>query len=229
MKKNLLFLAIIIALPNYAQKVYKVYQDCSQTFNEDLTQPTGTENGREWVDLGLSVKWATMNVGASSDCEYGSYTGLNASLCNISIIPLSADYARQTWGGKWRIPSKVEMEELINNCNSTQLICQNGIQGIKLTSKINGKSIFLPYAGYNPGSTYFDTEKGTRGYYLSTDFSTNSLNSSYYYSGGYLVYSYMLYLATGSISIITKAWGIRYDTSQINTYNSGFTVRAVCD
>ena len=27
---------------------------------------TGTINGHEWVDLGLSVKWATMNVGASS-------------------------------------------------------------------------------------------------------------------------------------------------------------------
>ena len=30
-------------------------------------------NGHEFVDLGLSVKWATCNVGASSPEEYGSY------------------------------------------------------------------------------------------------------------------------------------------------------------
>ncbi len=34
---------------------------------------TGMENGHEWVDLGLSVKWATMNVGAGSIYETGHY------------------------------------------------------------------------------------------------------------------------------------------------------------
>ena len=34
---------------------------------------TGTHNGHEWVDLGLSVKWATCNVGASTPSDYGSY------------------------------------------------------------------------------------------------------------------------------------------------------------
>ena len=33
----------------------------------------GTMNGHEWVDLGLSVKWATCNVGASSPEECGDY------------------------------------------------------------------------------------------------------------------------------------------------------------
>ena len=35
--------------------------------------PTNTENGHEYVDLGLSVKWATCNVGASTPEEYGDY------------------------------------------------------------------------------------------------------------------------------------------------------------
>lgn len=36
---------------------------------------SGFENGHEWVDLGLpsGTKWATMNVGASSPSDYGSY------------------------------------------------------------------------------------------------------------------------------------------------------------
>lgn len=33
----------------------------------------GAINGHEWVDLGLTVKWATTNVGASSPSDYGSY------------------------------------------------------------------------------------------------------------------------------------------------------------
>ncbi len=41
------------------------------------TQPalptTGTDNGHEWVDLGLSVCWATTNVGASNPGDYGDY------------------------------------------------------------------------------------------------------------------------------------------------------------
>ena len=32
-----------------------------------------TENGHEYVDLGLSVKWATMNIGANAPEEYGDY------------------------------------------------------------------------------------------------------------------------------------------------------------
>ncbi len=47
------------------------------TVSENITliarftkQPT---NGYEWVDLGLSVKWATCNVGAASPEEYGGY------------------------------------------------------------------------------------------------------------------------------------------------------------
>ncbi len=31
----------------------------------------GIINGHEWVDLGLSVKWATCNISASTPCERG--------------------------------------------------------------------------------------------------------------------------------------------------------------
>ncbi len=41
--------------------------------SSDNTETSGMENGHEWVDLGLSVKWATCNVGADSPEEYGDY------------------------------------------------------------------------------------------------------------------------------------------------------------
>ena len=44
------------------------------TKDEEITPPTtGTENGYKWVDLGLSVMWATCNVGATKPEEYGDY------------------------------------------------------------------------------------------------------------------------------------------------------------
>ena len=39
----------------------------------NLFEMSGTHNGYEYVDLGLSVKWATCNIGASSPEGYGSY------------------------------------------------------------------------------------------------------------------------------------------------------------
>lgn len=39
--------------------------------SKPISQPTGYVNGHEWVDLGLSVKWATCNVGASSPSNSG--------------------------------------------------------------------------------------------------------------------------------------------------------------
>jgi hypothetical protein len=36
-------------------------------------QHNNTRNNHEFVDLGLSVKWATCNIGASKPHEYGSY------------------------------------------------------------------------------------------------------------------------------------------------------------
>ena len=40
---------------------------------EPTSATSGTINGHEWVDLGLSVKWATCNIGASSPEGYGNY------------------------------------------------------------------------------------------------------------------------------------------------------------
>lgn len=58
--------------------------------------------GHEYVDFGLSVKWATMNVGASSVTDVGAdFTWENAR-----TVP---------WGGAWRLPTKDELEELMVN------------------------------------------------------------------------------------------------------------------
>ncbi len=54
----------------------RTIQLCDQKIAEcmEIAKPkSGYDNGHEWVDLGLSVKWVTCNVGASSPSDYGNY------------------------------------------------------------------------------------------------------------------------------------------------------------
>ena len=48
-------------------------QGCIILVGSSNSETMGTENGYTYVDLGLSVKWATCNVGAATPEEYGDY------------------------------------------------------------------------------------------------------------------------------------------------------------
>ena len=69
------------------------------------------------------------------------------------------------WGGTWRMPTKAEIEELINNCTWTWTTL-NGANGYKVTSRKNGKSIFLPAAGWRSGTLSHGA--GNNGLYWSS-------------------------------------------------------------
>lgn len=140
----------------------------------DQTRPDGMINGHEWVDLGLSVKWATCNIGASSPSDYGDYYAWgetwtkseyredNSVTHGKTMDDISGDVrydaARANWGGSWRLPTKVEMEELIEKC-TWQWTAQGGHKGYRVTGP-NGSSIFMPAAGDRAGSSLYDAEDG---------------------------------------------------------------------
>ena len=147
----------------------------------------GKHEGHGYVDLGLSVKWATCNVGATSPEDYGDYfawgetetkseyTEENSATYGLSISQLESqgyidgagnlnpqyDAAAANWGGDWRMPTVAEMWELINNCTWTWTT-QNGVSGYNVEGP-NGNSIFLPAAGYicaNPFTGGRSTSRG---------------------------------------------------------------------
>lgn len=126
------------------------------------TAATCSYNGHEWVDLGLSVKWATCNVGASSPTEYGNYyawgeitpkseyrvtNSVTYGKC-LNCISGDATYdaARANWGAPWRMPTAEEIDELVDKC-IWEWTTLDGVAGCKVTSPVNGNSIFLPAAG----------------------------------------------------------------------------------
>lgn len=133
----------------------------------DANEIGGSINGHDYVDLGLSVKWATCNVGASSPSDYGdyfawgeistksSYTQENSitygmEMENIEGNP-SYDAACANWGGSWRLPTKEECKELVEECTWSR-VRQKGYNVYRVKGP-NGKSIFLPAAGWYDGTT----------------------------------------------------------------------------
>lgn len=167
---------------------------------EKAAVTTGTHAGHEWVDLGLRVKWATCNMGTSSPSGYGNYYAWgetspksscdedNCKTYERSMSDIrgnsSYDAARANWGGNWRLPTKAEFDELVNNCDY-EWTTQNGVKGMRFTSRRNGNNIFLPAAGWRYGtSTKYVGERG--GYWSSTPYEGRTQDAYYLYfdSGG---------------------------------------------
>ena len=174
------------------------------------------------VDLGLSVYWAGWNVGASSPEDYGNYyawgetttksnytegsyqyhNGSSYIDIGSNISGTQYDVARAQWGGIWRLPTKAEMQELVDRCTWTWTTYK-GVKGYKVTGP-NGNSIFLPAAGSRSGAEMYI--RGSYGGYWS-----GTLNE------GYSSDAYRLDFSSSA----------RYVSSRCR--EGGHTVRPVCD
>ena len=166
--------------------------------------------GLEAVDLGLSVKWANMNVGASSVTDYGKYyawaattdnysSSLNYEWANTpyrsgdswtkytgsdySTLQSGDDAAAVNWGGSWRMPTETEMQELLNNTTRTWQSNYNssGIAGYLFTSTKTG---YTDKSIFLPAAGYRDGSSlsygGTGGYYWSSTLDTSHVNYGRY-------------------------------------------------
>ncbi len=148
-------------------------------------------DGHQAVDLGLSVKWATANVGAATAEDGGTFFAWGETepaydgnysedksrlLGNENIVSIGGNYnydvAARKWGGSWRMPTRREFEELRNSCDWIWTN-QNGANGYKVTSRINGNSIFIPAAGYHRGTE--SSSEGSYGDYWTSTAGNHSL------------------------------------------------------
>ena len=129
------------------------------------------------VDIGLSVKWASFNLGAYKPADVGSlfYWAENQSSTEgnpkyskvkVDVIGDIAgddryDAATNMLGRNWRLPTEEECRELLNMCKwETKVI--DGIEG-RLVTGPNGNSIFLPFNQKN-----FTSGKYVSGHYWTS-------------------------------------------------------------
>lgn len=174
----------------------------------------------DYVDLGLpsGTKWATMNVGAATETDYGKYYqyGKGADTYQVTSgqsnysgtenpLALSADTAAQVWGGQWHMPTRAQVGELVTETTYTWETNFNnsGINGAKFTNKTDStKYIFIPAAGYfvNGNLNYVNTQARCWGSV------PNGIN-----------YAYMLYADS------TQKWSDCYERKE------GYPVRPVKD
>ena len=149
----------------------------------------------EPVDLGLSVDWASRNLGASAPEQYGAYyswgetatksvfswntyrygnsdalTKYNKSDGNRTLAPEN-DAASAAWGGTWRMPTKAECAELLDKCTWTWSN-RSGVNGYIVTGP-SGNTIFLPASGQREGSEASDV--GSWGCYWSATLNHRSI------------------------------------------------------
>ena len=157
----------------------------------DLGLPSGTKwanmniGAEKPEDYGLYFAWGE-TVGYTSDTSDGrmfdwsgykwcggSKTTLtkyctkdsNGMVDDKTILGLEDDAAHVNWAGSWRMPTREEIKELLNNAN-LEWTTVSDVYGCKFTSIANGNSIFLPAAGYRDGLSL--EEQSMSGLYWSS-------------------------------------------------------------
>jgi hypothetical protein len=123
------------------------------------TQPKDIYNWSTYQYCNGGDGWTTL----TKYCTYSSY-GYNGFTDNMTTLLPEDDAATANWGSEWRMPTKEDWQELLDNTTVTWTT-QNGVNG-RLFTASNGNRIFLPAAGYRSDSDLGSA--GSIGVYMSS-------------------------------------------------------------
>ena len=142
----------------------------------------------------------------SSDYNETYFNSVKKTVCPNGVLAKEYDAASQIMGGDWRMPTKDEFDELMDNTTTEWIEDFNGsgVNCIKFTSNINGNSIFFPASGYRTNSSF--SFQGYGGYVWSS-----SLYTSYPYNAH---------------SVSFESDEVSYST---DLRRDGYVVRGVCE
>jgi uncharacterized protein (TIGR02145 family) len=165
--------AILIALVIVGSGLYMILgTDESDKEGKSASAATSSvaeaKSGIKAVDLGLSVRWASCNVGAEAPEEYGDYYAWGE--CEVkdsygckesksydrpyaATLQSEEDVATQKLGDGWRMPTEDELLELIEKCEWREAE-RDGCYGFEIVAP-NDNTIFLPAAGYKHDTTLY--------------------------------------------------------------------------
>ena len=151
----------------------------------DINGVSGSLAGK-YSDENYSWATDTFNNGSSSfNSTY--FDSVKGTVCPNNVLAKEYDAASHIMGGDWRMPTKAEIQELIDYTTNEWVTNYNGtgINGRKFISKTDtSKYIFIPAAGYcDYGSV---DNVGSNGNVWSSSLNTsNPSSASYlYFSSG---------------------------------------------
>ena len=152
------------------------------TCNVGATKPEDYGDYFAWgeIEPKTEYSWETYKWcnGSNDILTKYNYNSNRGTVDNKMALDISDDAAHTIWKGNWRIPTKEQFKELLDNCTwkSTN---QNKVKGHEVISNINNNSIFIPWGGFMRANYVFDIEKS--GHYHSCSLSTE-LGSCFNYS-----------------------------------------------
>ncbi|MBP5558485.1 MAG: Ig-like domain-containing protein [Bacteroidales bacterium] len=158
------------------------------TFNVGASKPEDYGDYFAWgeTEPKSNYSWSTykFELGTGYQGPFSKYVTKSSygTVDNKTVLDPEDDAAHVNWGGSWRMPTLEECDELINKCTWTWTT-QNGVNG-RLVTGPNGKSIFLPAAGYRYGASLYDA--GSDGNCWSSSLSTGGPDEAWcvdFYSG----------------------------------------------
>lgn len=142
-----------------------------------------------------TYKWCNGSEDTMTKYCTNSSEGYNGFTDSKTLLDPEDDAATMNWGSEWQMPSYNQINELKNGLyTTTEWTTMNGKNGRKITSKINGNSIFLPAAGWCYGTSLNDA--GCDGFYWSRSLNTGSSVGAYgqcFYSLGTVLSNYFRY------------------------------------
>lgn len=134
------------------------------------------KEGVKLVDLGLSVRWADRNIGASSEQDAGLYFAWGEILPRAlderrkykpiikpkkdAILNETSDPAIVRWGVGWHVPTIQQWKELFEKCTMKET---SDHTGVAFTGP-NGNSITIPFTNYAYWAHYWANASGYKGY-----------------------------------------------------------------
>ena len=150
------------------------------TCNVGADVPEGYGDYFAWgeTEPKTNYDWSTYKYCEGSNTTLTKYCGqsdkgYNGFTDTLTELLPEDDAATANWGSDWQMPSQTQIEELCNSNNTTtEWTTQNGKNGRLITSKSNGKSIFLPAAGFRDGTILKNAD--SYGYCWLRSLTTNS-------------------------------------------------------
>ena len=164
----------------------------------------GLPSGLKWAKCNLGAKtetdygdyfmWGSTKPNSKTTCNWAKNPFNNGSssydeeyfnahksewLDDKDNLKPEFDAASQIMGGDWRMPTKAEIQELIDNTTNEWIEDFNGtgVKGRKFTGS-NGNSIFIPALGNRYGGSVYNVDN--YGYVWSSSLYTSGPHNAWY-------------------------------------------------